>query len=260
MAENIKDNPKSSNEWLSFTYVVIFALLIRIFVVELFFVPTGSMKLTILENDYIFSTKYSYGFSKHSFPFSPPIFKGRIFATAPERGDIVIFRPPMKMDIRYIKRLVGLPGDKIQLIDDLIYINDQPIKREEMGVVKDEKGNSYEKYKETLPNEMSYYSYKTLQKYSNSAENKFGNTEIFYVPSDKYFFLGDNRDESNDSRVDLGFVPFENFIAKGQLVFFSTKDLLWLEDGPITQVVTRAWTWLSSIRINRIFKSIYATD
>lgn len=256
MNNSTSTNNKAVSEWLSLLYVVILALMIRIFLVELFFVPTGSMKLTILEGDYIFSTKYSYGYSKYSFPFSPPIFNDRILATVPERGDIIIFRPPHRMDMRYIKRLIGLPGDKIQLINDVIYINDKPIKREEAGNRTSEHDHEYKRHKETLPNGVSYYAYTLVN--DTDTYHKYSSTDVFYVPEGKYFFLGDNRDESNDSRIDLGFVPFENFIAKSQFILFSTKEFLWLDGGNITQVFTRLWTWVSSIRWNRMFKNIYS--
>lgn len=256
MNDTTSTNNKAASEWLSLLYVIILALMIRIFLVELFFVPTGSMKLTILEGDYIFSTKYSYGFSKHSFPFSPPIFNDRILSTLPERGDIVIFRPPHRMDMRYVKRLIGMAGDKIQLINDVIYINDKPVKHEEIGVRVAENSQEYKQYKETLPNGISYSSYKLAG--DEDMHHKHSSTDIFYVPKDKYFFLGDNRDESNDSRIDLGFVPFENFIAKSQFILFSTKEFLWLDGGNITQVFTRLWTWVSNIRWNRMFKNIYS--
>ena len=248
----IKNN--TLNELTSLFYVVIIALAIRIFIVELFFVPTGSMKATILENDYIFSTKYSYGYSKHSFPFSPNIFSDRILGSQPQRGDIVIFRPPNNMAIRYIKRLIGLPGDKIQVINDIVYINDEAIKRTEIGEFKDQTGQLYNKYKETLANNVNYFSYKLVHE---NKINQYSNTEIFYVPSGQYFFLGDNRDESNDSRVDLGFVPFENFIAKAQFILFSTKEILWLDDNSIMENIARFWFWLNSIRFDRVFKLLH---
>jgi len=245
----------TAEELKSLFYVVIIALAIRIFIIELFFVPTGSMKATILENDYIFSTKYSYGYSKYSFPFSPNIFSDRILASQPKRGDVIIFRPPNNMEIRYIKRLIGLPGDKVQLINDVIYINGQPIKRTQIGEFTDLTGQLYKKYKETLENNVSYVSYKLAQE---NKINPYSNTEIFYVPRGKYFFVGDNRDESNDSRVDLGFVPFENFIAKGQFILFSTKEILWLDHNSIIENITRFLPWLKSIRFDRIFKSVYS--
>ncbi len=255
-----KKSISTATEILSLLKLIAIALVIRIFLVEPFFVPTGSMKNTIIENDYIFSTKYTYGYSKHSFPFSPNIFSGRIFASDPARGDIVIFRPPHNMDIRYIKRLVGLPGDKIQLINDIIYINDKAIEREEIGECSDDDGQRYRKYRETLPNGVSYFSYKHAQNDPMLPNHRYSTTETFHVPQDKYFFLGDNRDASNDSRIELGFVPFENFIAKGQFILFSTKEQLWVAQGKILERVTRIWTWLCSIRFNRIFKSLYSLD
>lgn len=246
-------------ELKSLFYVVLVALAIRFFIIELFFVPTGSMKTTILENDYIFSTKYSYGYSKHSLPFSPNIFSGRIFARPPERGDIIIFRPPHDMEIRYIKRLIGLPGDKLQLINDVIYINDQPIQREEIGSCVGEDGQKFKKYREILPNGVSYISYKHDQhQVDKIIYSHKSNTEIFYLPKDKYFFLGDNRDDSGDSRFELGLVPFENFIAKAQFILFSTRELLWLEHATIMERFTQIWLWLKSIRFDRIGKNLYS--
>ena len=225
---------------------------------EPFCVPTGSMKGTILENDYIFSTKYSYGYSRYSFPFSPNIFSGRIMSKAPQRGDIIIFRPPNNMEIRYIKRLIGMPGDKIQLIDDVIYINDKPIERQESGNFIDESGERYLKYKETLPNGVSYYSYKTLIPGQNLVNTRYySNTPVFYVPQDKYFFMGDNRDNSKDSRVDLGFVPFENFIAKAQFIWLSTEKKLWTNELGIVNFIPSIIDWLKSIRRTRIFQNLY---
>jgi signal peptidase I len=257
---NTKKN-STVEELKSIIFVVALALFIRIFLIEPFFVPTGSMKVTVLEGDYIFSTKYSYGYSKHSIPFSPDFFSGRILSSKPERGDIIIFRPPMNMDIRYIKRLIGLPGDKIQLINNVVYINDKPIEREEVGEIIGEDGTKYRKYKETLPNGVSYLAYKTDPEQSSSVNNSYhSNTAVFYVPNDKYFFLGDNRDNSRDSRVDLGFVPFENFIAKGQFILFSTKEMLWPQNVGFLEGFTRIWTWLSSIRTERLFRNIYSID
>ncbi|WP_425360585.1 MULTISPECIES: signal peptidase I [unclassified Candidatus Tisiphia] len=244
-------------EFSSFIFVIFLALMIRFFVMELFFVPTGSMKATVLEHDYIFATKYSYGYSNYSFPFYPNIFNGRILASPPQRGDIIVFRPPNNMDIRYIKRLIGLPGDKIQLINDVVYINDKAIDRTEVETYTSEQGRNYIKYKEILPNGINYFSYK-LKQDNHLLKNQYGNTEIFYVPEGKYFFLGDNRDESNDSRIDLGFVPFQNFIAKGQFIIFSTKEQLWHSDIGIINQILRVGTWLASIRFNRLFTSLYA--
>lgn len=250
----ISENKSKLKEFISFSLIIILALMIRTFVTELFFVPTTSMQATILKKDYIFSTKYSYGYSKYSIPFSPNIISGRILASPPQRGDIVIFRPPHKMDIRYIKRLIGMPGDKVQLINDVVYINDKAIERTKIGTYVSEEGENYIKYKEILPNGVSYFSYKLQQQKPSSVS---GNTPIFYVPQDQYFFLGDNRDESGDSRVDLGFVPFENFIAKGQFIIFSTKEELWDNDIGIVKQILRIGTWITSIRFDRLFMYFY---
>lgn len=251
-----KTGSSTTAEIKSILYVVMLALAIRIFVIELFFVPTGSMKQTILEGEYIFSTKYSYGYSKHSIPFSPDFFSGRILASAPERGDVVILRSSQQMEKRFIKRLIGLPGDKIQLIDDVVYINDKPIIREEVGVIDGEDGVKYRKYKETLPNGNSHFSYKFRDEKLT--------TKIFEVPEGHFFFLGDNRDDSDDSRANLGMVPFENFIARGRFIIFSTKALLWPEDSTITENLigfpSRLLFWVKSIRWSRINNSLYPAN
>jgi signal peptidase I len=254
-----KNQKTKLQELWSFIFVIFIAIMIRILVMEPFTVPTASMKATILENDYIFSTKYTYGYSNHSLSFFDfiPLFKGRIFAHAPERGDIVIFRPPNDMSVRYIKRLIGLPGDKIQLIDDIVYINDKRIERLEAGTYISEGGRKYLRFKETLPNGKSYFSYKIAPTLGTIAHDLHGNTEIFYVPTGKYFFLGDNRDESNDSRVNLGFVPFENFISKAQFIYFSTKITWWDNNIGVINLVLKLKPWLESIRFNRLFKNLY---
>jgi signal peptidase I len=252
--------PKSlSSEAFSLLVVIILALGVRIFVLELFYVPTGSMKATILEGDYIFSTKYSYGYSIYSFPFNPDIFEDRIFANVPERGDVIIMRPPHDMKERYIKRLFGLPGDKIQIIDDLIYINETPITRVEVGDYVDEEGINFRKFKETLPNGSSYFSYK--MKYpSTKITVDHSNFGPHIVEPGRYFFIGDNRDNSGDSRYQLGTVPFRNFIAKGRFVLFSTKQVLWDPREGFFGQIKRVGTWFMSIRCSRFFNSLYEPD
>ena len=182
-----KKNLKS--EITSLLLVILFALSIRTFVIELFFVPTPSMQATILANDYIFSTKYSYGFSRYSIPFSPDLFKGRIFASVPERGDIIIMRPPHDMNTRYIKRLIGLPGEKIEIKKDVTYINDIPVERVKVGEYFDETNQEYVKYKETFPNGLSFYTYKLkeLDGIAGTGHSDFG---PYIVPKDHFFFMG----------------------------------------------------------------------
>jgi signal peptidase I len=229
--------------------VIIIALSIRILVFEPYFIPSGSMENTLLEGDYILATKYDYGYSKHSMPFSPNLFDGRIFAKAPKIGDIIIFRPPHNMDIRYIKRLIGLPGDKIQLINDILYINDQKVPREYVEDYTDLHGGKYSKYKETLPNGVSY---NIIQAENNWAQN----TKVFTVPKDHYFFMGDNRNNSLDSRYELGYVPSENLIAKAKGLYFSAEASLWVPDQNLTDRFKQISIWFSSFRFSRMFKSV----
>lgn len=252
-----KKNLKS--EITSLLLVILFALSIRTFVIELFFVPTPSMQATILRNDYIFSTKYSYGFSRYSIPFSPDLFKGRVLASVPERGDIIIMRPPHDMTTRYIKRLIGLPGEKIEIKKDVTYINDIPVERVKVGEYFDETNQEYVKYKETFPNGLRFYTYK-LKELDGIAETGHSDFGPYIVPKDHFFFMGDNRDQSGDSRYQLGFVPFKNLIAKAQFVFLSTKEIFWDKKLGILDQLARFWTWLSSVRFDRLFKSLYDID
>jgi signal peptidase I len=263
LSEFEQTNSKTPNsalrEFASLMLMIIFALLIRTFCIELFYVPTGSMKANILEGDYVFSTKYDYGYSIYSIPFNPDIFKGRIFASSPKHGDVVIMRPPHNMQERYIKRLLGLPGDKIEIINDLIYINDVPIKRVEIGNYVDEAGIVYRKFKEVLPNGCSYFSYKIKYPRNNYLIDR-SNFGPYIVEPDHYFFLGDNRDNSGDSRYQLGTVPFENFIAKGRFIFFSTETALWDSKETFWGQIQRVGKWIKSIRFNRFFHNLYITD
>lgn len=243
-------------EIISLTIVVIIAFAVRTFIFELFYVPTGSMRATILEGDYIFSTKYSYGYSIYSIPFSPDIFEGRVMESKPERGDIIIMRPPHNMNERYIKRLIGLPGDKIEIVDDITYINDQPIERIELGTYTAEDGTEYIKFEETLPSGKSFFSYKM----------KYGSDRFAYerrnhapqiIEDGHYFFIGDNRDNSGDSRYQLGTVPFRNLIAKGRFIIFSTKEPLWDFNAGFIEQIKRVGVWACSIRWNRVFNDLY---
>jgi signal peptidase I len=274
VSTNTKDMKHRSlkSEFQSLLLVVFCALLFRTFVMELYFVPTGSMKATILEGDYIFSTKYSYGFSNYSLPFSSEkfsLFKGRIFSSMPKRGDIIIMYPPHDMKNRYVKRLIALPGEKIELIDNVVYINDQPLSRTEIGEYTDEKGNEYIKFQEVTPEGMKYFTYKVknnlyqqlAKKYPNKMaiyNREYNNFGPYVIPEGTFFFMGDNRDESADSRAQLGVVPFENLIAKAQFVFFSTSELFWDEQANISQQISRIWQWLKSIRFFRLFTGLYS--
>jgi signal peptidase I len=254
----LSERNTSSNfkkEAKSLILVATVAMIIRLFILELFYVPTCSMKATILEGDYIFSTKYSYGYSKYSLPFSPNLFSGRIFAMQPSRGDVVVMRPPHDMSTRYIKRLIALPGDKVQIINDVTYINDVPIHRVEVGKFVSEEGNQYIKYKEKMSNNVSFFTYKMKPTGGAFSQNDNSNFGPYEVPDGHYFFIGDNRDQSGDSRYQLGMVPFENLIAKAQFVFFSAKESIWPVEGGYVKQSENPWKWLSSIRFNRLFTS-----
>lgn len=252
-----KEQNSVKSELKSIFLLILAILTLRIFIAELFYVPTGSMRGNILEGDYIFSTKYNYGYSIYSIPLSPNLFTGRIFAKEPQYGDVIIMRPPHQMRDRYVKRLIGMAGDKIEIKDDLIYINELPIKREEAGLFVSEDNIEYLKFKETLPNGVSYFAYKHKILPENLRE-RLSNFGPIIVEAGKYFFLGDNRDNSNDSRYQLKTVSADNFIAKGRFVIFSTKIHFWDSSFTIWQQMKRFGSWFVSIRLNRIGSNLYS--
>jgi signal peptidase I len=232
----------------SLVIAVLLAFVFRSFLFEPFYIPSGSMKSTLLVGDYVFVSKYSYGYSKHSFPFGMPLFEGRKFETKPERGDVVVFKLPSNTNINYIKRLVGLPGDEIQVKDSILYINGQPLPRkqiENFHDFNDKHSQQISQYIETMPNGVSYH---VLDQYTNGA---LDNTEIYKVPEKHYFFMGDNRDNSQDSRVlgAVGFVPEENLVGPARMIFFSS-----------TAKLIEIWNWVSGLRGDRFLKNIAYED
>ena len=205
------------------------------------------MEPNLLVGDRLFVTKYSYGYSKHSFPFSPPIFKNRIFSKIPERGDVIVFKTPADNRTDYIKRLIGLPGDKIQFISSNLYLNNSEIIKSRISS-KDKIycGNrtiDVFTFEEILPNGKKfntvYLQNETLQ-----------NSDLYAVPDNHYFFLGDNRDCSKDSRFlsSVGYVHEDNLVGKARFIFFSSDKLI----GSFFEF----WKWNKSIRFDRFFKKI----
>ena len=206
------------------------------------------MEPNLLVGDRLFVTKYSYGYSKHSFPFSPPIFKGRIIESNPEIGDVVVFKTPADNRTDYIKRLIGKPGDQIQFINSNLYINNaevlKSIKSKNEFIFCGNKKINVFTFEEILPNGRKYETV-YLKNYS------FKNSDKFIVPKDHYFFLGDNRDCSKDSRFlsSVGYVHRDNLVGKAQFIFFSS-------DKSIGSIFS-FWKWNKSLRFDRFFKKIH---
>ena len=227
-------------------HALIIALVIRTFLFQPFNIPSGSMIPTLLVGDYLFVSKYSYGYTHYSLPLSPPLFSGRILASPPSRGDVVVFRLPKDPTIDYIKRVIGLPGDNIQVQHSVVYINGQPVKRERVTegcVAHEDVGQPVMCFRETLPNGVSYITH------DFTTDGFLDNTEVFPVPPDHYFMMGDNRDNSTDSRVlsAVGYVPFENLIGRAQVIFFSIGG-----GTPAWEI----WNWPLEVRWSRMFKLV----
>ncbi|MBK5962128.1 signal peptidase I [Rhodoplanes elegans] len=223
-------------------HALIIALVIRTFLFQPFNIPSGSMMATLLIGDYLFVSKYSYGYSRYSFPLSLPLFNGRIMGSEPQRGDVVVFRLPKDDSTDYIKRVIGLPGDRIQMVGGLLHINGQPVTRERVSDFVDEEGGRtvrVRRWKETLPNGVSY---ETLDLQDNGF---LDNTPVYEVPPGNFFMMGDNRDNSTDSRVlsQVGYVPLDNIIGKAQVIFFSVGDGV-----PAWHV----WAWPYAVRWGRL--------
>ena len=231
----------------TFFFALLIAIVIRSLFIQPFYIPSSSMEPTLLVGDRLFVTKYTYGYSKHSFPFSPPLLNKRIMFSNPKRGDVIVFKTPADNRTDYIKRLIGLPGDKIQFIDSNLYLNNSEILKSKVSIKSkiycgDRSINVY-KFEEKLPRGKKFHTV-YLKDYT------YQNSDVFTVPDKHYFFLGDNRDCSKDSRflTSVGYVHQDNLVGKAQFIFFSSNKKI----GSIFAF----WKWHKSIRFNRTLDKI----
>lgn len=243
----LKDHA-AENEWMEMfktaLWAVLLALVIRTFFFEPFNIPSGSMKPNLLVGDYLFVSKYSYGYSKYSLPFALPVIQGRVMGKAPQQGDVAVFKLPTNTRIDYIKRVIGMPGDRIQMMGGRLQINNKELPRVVVGTLPaDHEDGPLTIYRETLPNGVEHLIYEV------SDNGPLDTTRAYIVPEGHYFMMGDNRDNSQDSRVTelVGFVPYENFVGKAQRIFFSIGG-----HSPIWEF----WQWPVNIRYSRLFKHV----
>ncbi len=263
-----KKPPPEAESWVetvkTIAYALLIALVIRTFLLQPFNIPSGSMENTLLIGDYLFVEKFAYGYSRYSFPFGFPPFRGRVFGAEPQRGDVIVFKMPKSDSPDYmkdfIKRVIGLPGDRVQVINGQVWLNGKPVPRVRAGdaAVSDEYGVSkkVERYRETLPTGKGYFVLghdvvdagdevtNYLQRYRGD------NTQVYVVPPGHYFMMGDNRENSADSRFEVGgfgFVPAQDLEGKAEFIFFSVDG-----DAPVWEF----WKWPWEIRYNRIFSLI----
>ena len=228
-------------------YALILALIIRSFLFQPFYIPSSSMEPNLLVGDRLFVAKYEYGYSRHSFPFSPKITDRRFISKTPSRGDVIVFKTPADNRTDYIKRLIGLPGDTIQIKDGEIFLNKEKIKRRSINITKEincgKESINVNAFEETLPNGKKY-----IAVYRD--DGTMINTDVFVVPDDHYFFMGDNRDCSKDSRFlsSVGYVSFINLVGKAKIIFFSNDK----KRGSFIQF----WRWNETLRMDRFFKNI----
>lgn len=246
-----KDNNGAENEWMELVktafWAVLLAMAIRTTLYEPFNIPSGSMKPTLEIGDYLFVSKFAYGYSKYSIPFSPDVIEGRIWDTPPKRGDIIVFKLPSDNKTDYIKRIIGMPGDTVQMLSGRLYINGRVVERNRIGEVveTDQYGDTKRVtvYEETLPGNFIH------RIYEENDSGPLDNTDVYTVPENHYFVMGDNRDNSQDSRVTglVGSVPYENIVGRAERIFFSTNGnaQLW-----------QFWKWPWTVRYDRLLDPI----
>lgn len=243
----MKKKKSFKDNFITIIYAVLAAVVIRSFVFEPFSIPSGSMYPTLKVGDYLFVSKFDYGFSRHSLPFSVPVIPKRINYNSPKRGDVVVFKTPEDNKTDYIKRLVGLPGDKIRMESSELFINGIKLKRDFLGTEK-YKSLNIDLFQETLPDGTNY------QIYEMKDETLFFETNDFLeltVPEESFFVIGDNRDNSQDSRF-IGPIPKKNLVGKGRVVLLSidTEKTNWLT----------FWKWFSALRKDRIWFSLIPNE
>lgn len=228
-------------------YAVLIALIIRTVAYEPFNIPSGSMIPNLLVGDYLFVSKYSYGYSRHSLPMSLPLIPGRIMESTPERGDIAVFKLPTDNSTDYIKRIIGLPGDRIQMRNGVLFLNGNAVPRQRIEdfIYRNDFGQIARaaQFIETLPSGRKYRIIEATN------QGQLDNTQEYLVPQGHYFAMGDNRDNSLDSRAlnGVGFVPAENLVGRAEMLFFSTNG---------SASIWEVWKWPTAIRFGRIFDSL----
>ncbi|MFZ5720942.1 MAG: signal peptidase I [Pseudomonadota bacterium] len=257
MSENVQsvDTPEKSGavkEMVEIFKTIFYALLIALFLRVIFFqpftIPSASMEPNLYEGDYIIVSKWAYGYSRHSIPFSPPVFDGRILEKQPKRGDVAVFKLPSDGHTDYVKRVIGLPGDRVQVRNGALYVNDQYVPREPLSPVREDAGGytiDVARYQESLPEGRTF----AIQE-ERGSEGDLDNTDVFVVPEGHYFMMGDNRDNSSDSRVPpalqgVGMVPADHLVGKAEIILLS-----WKPEASIF----KPWTWILDARPSRFFK------
>ncbi len=247
-------------------YAVAIAVVVRTFLYEPFNIPSGSMKPTLLVGDYLFVSKFAYGYSRHSLPFSPAIGSGRLFGAMPERGDVAVFKLPSNNRTDYIKRIVGLPGDKLQVKEGVLFVNGEEVKRTAIEDFVDDgpagrmacrsflqqdevSTHAVKRFEETMPalGDADGTATYTVLDECPEGNGEYDNTDVFTVPEDHVFAMGDNRDNSLDSRSKVGYVPLENLVGRAEIIFFSTNG---------SARFWELWKWPITIRYGRLLNLI----